>query len=175
MKLKSVNNFFINKFCLFWGVSPLAYIGIYVSRPPPGTGPHRGKPRWPTSAHSRASPLPSPSEATQDSLAEGASPVSHGKHSGQPALVPLPAQATSLSSALEAVFPSVAAFHSDKGVGTSSKGTLAPVLNGNHRYCHLWDIQLNISRPTRKRYYCFLQAAEHVKRSSRHTENCRLL
>nr|XP_019598198.1 PREDICTED: zinc finger protein ZFPM1 [Rhinolophus sinicus] len=55
--------------------------------------------------------------------------------------------------------------HSDKGVQTPSKGTPAPLPNGNHRYCRLCNIKFSSLSTfiAHKKYYCSSHAAEHVK------------
>nr|XP_037864084.1 zinc finger protein ZFPM1 isoform X3 [Chlorocebus sabaeus] len=55
--------------------------------------------------------------------------------------------------------------YSDKGVQTPSKGTPAPLPNGNHRYCRLCNIKFSSLSTfiAHKKYYCSSHAAEHVK------------
>ncbi|XP_054444801.1 zinc finger protein ZFPM1 isoform X2 [Pteronotus mesoamericanus] len=55
--------------------------------------------------------------------------------------------------------------HSDKGVQTPTKGTPAPLPNGNHRYCRLCNIKFSSLSTfiAHKKYYCSSHAAEHVK------------
>ncbi|KAL4661779.1 hypothetical protein H8957_015118 [Semnopithecus entellus] len=59
----------------------------------------------------------------------------------------------------------VEAVEEPKGVQTPSKGTPAPLPNGNHRYCRLCNIKFSSLSTfiAHKKYYCSSHAAEHVK------------
>ncbi|KAK2085679.1 Zinc finger protein zfpm1 [Saguinus oedipus] len=79
---------------------------------------------------------------------------------------PPPGPPPSPAAAPEAVPPPPAPpSYSDKGVQTPSKGTPAPLPNGNHRYCRLCNIKFSSLSTfiAHKKYYCSSHAAEHVK------------
>ncbi|XP_030781352.1 zinc finger protein ZFPM1 [Rhinopithecus roxellana] len=79
---------------------------------------------------------------------------------------PPPGPPPSPAAAPEAVRPPPAPpSYSDKGVQTPSKGTPAPLPNGNHRYCRLCNIKFSSLSTfiAHKKYYCSSHAAEHVK------------
>ncbi|XP_028697387.2 zinc finger protein ZFPM1 [Macaca mulatta] len=79
---------------------------------------------------------------------------------------PPPGPPPSPAAAPEAVPPAPAPpSYSDKGVQTPSKGTPAPLPNGNHRYCRLCNIKFSSLSTfiAHKKYYCSSHAAEHVK------------
>ncbi|XP_045675112.1 zinc finger protein ZFPM1 isoform X2 [Phyllostomus hastatus] len=105
-----------------------------------------GKPLTGPSAEART---PSPA-APRDGL-NGQEPST-----GPPDSSPLPGPPTA---------PSTPPSHSDKGVQTPSKGTPAPLPNGNHRYCRLCNIKFSSLSTfiAHKKYYCSSHAAEHVK------------
>ncbi|XP_036896096.1 zinc finger protein ZFPM1 isoform X6 [Sturnira hondurensis] len=93
---------------------------------------------------------PSPAAAPHDGL-NGQEPPT-----GLPDSIPRPGPPTA---------PSTPPSHSDKGVQTPSKGTPAPLPNGNHRYCRLCNIKFSSLSTfiAHKKYYCSSHAAEHVK------------
>ncbi|XP_055220469.1 zinc finger protein ZFPM1 isoform X2 [Gorilla gorilla gorilla] len=113
-----------------------------------------------TPADRGPSPAPAPAASPQ--------PGSRGPRDGlgpEPQEPP-PGPPPSPAAAPEAVPPPPAPpTYSDKGVQTPSKGTPAPLPNGNHRYCRLCNIKFSSLSTfiAHKKYYCSSHAAEHVK------------
>ncbi|XP_030675983.1 zinc finger protein ZFPM1 isoform X3 [Nomascus leucogenys] len=113
-----------------------------------------------TPADRGPSPAPAPAASPQ--------PGSRGPRDGlgpEPQEPP-PGPPPSPAAAPEAVPPPPAPpSYSDKGVQTPSKGTPAPLPNGNHRYCRLCNIKFSSLSTfiAHKKYYCSSHAAEHVK------------
>ncbi|KAL0621721.1 Zinc finger protein ZFPM1 [Plecturocebus cupreus] len=106
-----------------------------------------------TPADRGPSPAPVPTACPRDGL-------------GPEPQEPPPGPPPSPAAAPEAVPPPPAPpSYSDKGVQTPSKGTPAPLPNGNHRYCRLCNIKFSSLSTfiAHKKYYCSSHAAEHVK------------
>uniref|UniRef100_A0A2K5LFG2 Zinc finger protein ZFPM1 n=1 Tax=Cercocebus atys TaxID=9531 RepID=A0A2K5LFG2_CERAT len=129
--------------------------GLLLGAPLAGPG---VEPRTP--ADRGPSPAPAPAASPQPEPRgprDGLGPELQEPPSGPP---PSPAAAP------EAVPPPPAPpSYSDKGVQTPSKGTPAPLPNGNHRYCRLCNIKFSSLSTfiAHKKYYCSSHAAEHVK------------
>ncbi|XP_055088747.1 zinc finger protein ZFPM1 isoform X3 [Symphalangus syndactylus] len=129
--------------------------GLLLSAPLAGPGVEARTP-----ADRGPSPAPAPAASPQ--------PGSRGPRDGlgpEPQEPP-PGPPPSPAAAPEAVPPPPAPpSYSDKGVQTPSKGTPAPLPNGNHRYCRLCNIKFSSLSTfiAHKKYYCSSHAAEHVK------------